>query len=305
MSAPSQNLWTVVFNPKAGHNDQKKARRLQRALEAEEINFKWIAADSAASAANLITSAIDDGSRHLLSVGGDGTNNKSINVFMNTPYRQDMVYALLPWGTGNDWAAQHHLSRNEKVLASSMKTGKVKEVVLGAVSTQDGQTLFTNTLGIGFDAFVVQKMQDSGKIGKWSYLMEIVKSLKQYTGDMVAWQQDGLEKLEEVFSLHLGIGPTTGGGLKITPHATNGEQGLAMTLIKEDSRIKYLQSLGKLLSGKIFNLSFVETAHVANFKVPDQGRNVVVECDGEICGAAPFEVKMHDERLNLLDTSGV
>lgn len=304
MKEADRSLWTVVFNPRAGRNTLRREKRLKRALVENGLHFEWISCRHRDEAIPMIHQAIADGCRHILAVGGDGTNNQTINAISSQIGLHEITYALLPWGTGNDWAADHGLTRDPGRLSLRMKEPVLKSVELGRIEFSEREVhLFTNTLGVGFDAFVVSRLENSGKIGRVSYLLEIVRSLRLYDSHDVIWElEKGIEK-GPIFSLHIGLGPTTGGGMKITPHAVDRRKELAYTVVMDAPKRHYLRAIPNLLTGKIEGLSFTRTGFSPRFTVPEQDLDTLVECDGEICGHAPFRVMLNDCNLNLLDTS--
>lgn len=310
MSAPFGNsAWTVIFNPKAGYNGSGRRRRLQKALDDFDIEFQWLEPNSLDESSTLLRQLCDGGQRNFLAVGGDGTNHHTLNILLQTlEDKSQLRYGLLPWGTGNDWAEHLGLDHRATTVAKSIQSSSFKEVRLGSLSFPDlkEHRFFTNTLGLGFDAFVVDRMRGRRKIGKVSYILEVLRSLGKFQPSSLNCRIDDRRREEEVFSLHLGLGPSTGGGLQITPHAkVRDPQQLAYTLIYPDRMSRYIKGLPRLLTGKIEDLSFTETGFLEELTVPLQDNEFIVESDGEICGKAPFTVRMHTQKLNLLNTSRV
>lgn len=301
----SNNPWVVIFNLKAGSNSRRKAKLLRKALEEYQVAYEWLESSSKEAAKEEIADRVESGKRQFLAVGGDGTNNATINAIFGVRQSGPIKYALLPWGTGNDWAAHLGLTRKAHQLARAMGQGKFQEIDLGEIrfTNEDRTVYFTNTVGMGFDSFVVDQMAQKGKIGKVSYLMAILQGLGKYDALDLQWQEDTNEKSGSVFSIHLGLGPTTGGGLKITPHAVDRGRRLAITIVKSAPKWQYATNLVNLMRGRIEQLRFVDSGHVEDFHFPIQSENVLVECDGESCGKAPFKIRLSDKKLNLLMTS--
>lgn len=299
------NPWVVVFNVRAGSNSRRKADLLKQALDGSQIPFEWLESSSKEAAKEEVIDLANQGRRHFLAVGGDGTNNATINALMGATDHQGVNYALLPWGTGNDWAVHLGLTNKVQQLVRAMGRQEFKQVDLGEIvfTNEDRKVYFTNTVGMGFDSFVVDQMAQKGKIGKVSYLMAILKGLGKYDALDLDWHEDTVAKSGSVFSIHLGLGPTTGGGLKITPHAVVRGERLAITIVKSAPKWQYATNLINLIRGRIEQLRFVDSGHVEDFHFPIQSENVLVECDGEACGSAPFKIRLSDKKLNLLMTS--
>ena len=295
----------MVFNLKAGGNSRRKANSLRKTLDQHSIAYEWLESSSKTAAKEEIADLVSRGRHQFLAVGGDGTNNATINAIMSGGRNEPVNYALLPWGTGNDWAAHLGLTRKAQNLVRSMRHAKFQEVDLGEIefTKENRKVYFTNTVGMGFDSFVVDQMAQKGKIGKVSYLLAILQGLGKYDALDLQWREDTKEKSGSVFSIHLGLGPTTGGGLKIAPHAIERGDRLAITIVKSAPKWQYAKNLINLVRGRIEQLRFVDSGHVEDFHFPIQSDDVLVECDGEGCGKAPFKIRLSDKKLNLLMTS--
>jgi diacylglycerol kinase family enzyme len=276
---------------------------LEQALWRAGIQTNLVEATNKESAIAEINERIDQGYHQFIAVGGDGTNNTVVNVLMDR-YDPDSPfnYALLPWGTGNDWAAYHGLSRRVPTLIRSILEKRFDTVDIGAIDFEfeDKVTYFTNAVGMGFDAFVVEKMQNESKVGRLSYLAEVIRSMGKYESVDLNWMEEDSDKSAKVFSFHIGLGHSAGGGLKILPHVNDRMGKLAVTVIKEDSRFKYFRNLINVMKGTIKHLDFVDLAHSHEVKIPRQYKDHVLECDGEKCGIGPCTIRIHKHKLNLL-----
>ncbi|MDX1684045.1 MAG: diacylglycerol kinase family protein [Saprospiraceae bacterium] len=305
MSGVENRIWTIVFNPKAGKNSIAREDILKKALSRQNIPFTWISVVETETLKAMIGESLARGCRRFLSVGGDGTNNTTINQLLASQDLDDLICGILPWGTGNDFAEYHGFSDQTTQLVDCILKEPLKLIPLGRIDffRENRTHYFTNTLGVGFDAFVVNKLKDTKKSGRFSYMWAIMKGLREYSSRRLAYRIDDSGKASKVFSLHLGLGPTTGGGMKITPHAVSRGERFAYSIVQDSSKLNYMLALPKLLTGNIHHLDFVDSGYLERLEIPEQHVNVVVECDGEICGKAPFYIQMHEHRLKFLDTS--
>lgn len=72
--------WFVLINPAAaGHKAGKHWPVIAELLHEAGINFEHQFSTSAADAVQQVTTAIDQGYRKLIAVGGDGTLNLAVN----------------------------------------------------------------------------------------------------------------------------------------------------------------------------------------------------------------------------------
>ena len=98
--------WYTIVNPAGGNGAVKKRwPQIEAQLRHAGVGMEKVYTQSRGHATELAHRAVEAGHRHILAVGGDGTNNEVINGIL----RQDAVpstdvhYALIPIGTGNDW----------------------------------------------------------------------------------------------------------------------------------------------------------------------------------------------------------
>lgn len=295
--------WVIVFNPRAGKNSRRSRKALEQTFNKAGIETQLVEAIDKSSAIGAIHDRIDQGYSQFLAVGGDGTNNTVVNVLMDRLNPEaPFSYALLPWGTGNDWAAFHGLSRKVNTLVGAIKRRSFEFVEIGAIDFEfeERVTYFTNAVGMGFDAFVVEKMQNESKVGRLSYLAEVVRSMGKYQSVDLNWIEENTDRNAKVFSFHVGLGHSAGGGLKVLPHANDRLGKLALTVIREDSRFKYFRNLINVMKGTIAHLDFVDLTHSHEIRIPQQPADHILECDGEKCGSGPCTIRIHKHQLNLL-----
>ena len=100
--------WLVVLNPQSGQRRARKIwARLATHLEACDVSFQVRETQAPGDATRLTRTGWEEGFRHFLAVGGDGTVNEVLNGLeaVVLPGAEALpVLAVLPAGTGNDWA---------------------------------------------------------------------------------------------------------------------------------------------------------------------------------------------------------
>jgi diacylglycerol kinase family enzyme len=270
----------------------------------------------AASAVHLcVTSTLEEfrdhvshqygqGSRRFLIVGGDGTFHRTVNEIhaLGLPFN-DMILAFLPRGSGNDWSGHQGLNTHLSYFLQAIEEEKTYEVPLGKLTFpgKEQPHLFLNIAGIGFDAFVVDQVETGGKKGKMSYMQHVVSSLRQYQSTRIRWTIEEESQEAEVFSMHVGMGRTAGGGMAILPHKDADPSLMKVTIVKKASAGKYLRSVPRLLTGNLGGLSFVDLMQARSIHI-DADQDTGVECDGEALGLLPCTIEFHKDSLRVLDT---
>ena len=86
-----------------------------------------------------------------------------------------MLSVLIAVGTGNDWARHHgHVLETTERLSILIALGNIKSQDLGAdgrCSVKENETVyFMNYAGLGFDGYVISKIEKYKFLGPLSYL---------------------------------------------------------------------------------------------------------------------------------------
>ena len=86
-----------------------------------------------------------------------------------------MVFALIPSGTGNDWAKSKNISSNLDDCLEALKDGKIKTQDIGVATIRSANKnkirYFITYSGVGFDSFMLSKIDRYKWLGKLSYLV--------------------------------------------------------------------------------------------------------------------------------------
>ena len=86
-----------------------------------------------------------------------------------------MVFALIPSGTGNDWAKSKNISSNLDDCLEALKDGKIKTQDIGVATIRSANKnktrYFITYSGVGFDSFMLSKIDKYKWLGKLSYLV--------------------------------------------------------------------------------------------------------------------------------------
>ena len=112
-----------------------------------------------------------------MAIGGDGTVQKVVAgiVMQQSISLKKMVFALIPSGTGNDWAKSKNISSNLDDCLEALKDGKIKTQDIGVATIRSANKnktrYFITYSGVGFDSFMLSKIDKYKWLGKLSYLV--------------------------------------------------------------------------------------------------------------------------------------
>jgi diacylglycerol kinase (ATP) len=284
------DTWLLLLNPVSGGGRGLRQRtRIESAMAARQMRVVTAVSEYAGHTTELVAQAIRSGCRRLLVGGGDGSLSEAVNGIVAVPEvpGSEVALALLPVGTGNDWARGHGIPHDIEGALDIAATGRLVAHDAGYVDfPATGQRRhFINVAGIGFDAIVVEHMP-SRKLGWLAYLVGLVRSLGSLNAIPLRIAVGGKTEHADALVLFVCIGRYCGGAMFVAPQARSDDGKLDLTLIRHMPRLKILKSLPRLFDGNIAahpSVTMWQTtaAHV------DAPVGTPLEADGEFIGHAP------------------
>lgn len=186
----------------------------------------------------------------IVAVGGDGTLNQIITQVRNHQIVNDI--AILPAGTGNDFARSNHLPLNfDEALIYLFEEAQSTSKDLLQITGPQQQYYAVNSMGVGLDGRIIHQIASrrvSQKIYAHSYSQAIIGSfLKQKRFKLTLHLAAGDQIFEGAQLFTLGTNKYFGGGIPILTHADN-EDGLLDLIIGHHVNFsRLLTILAKLL----------------------------------------------------------
>lgn len=304
--------WLVIVNPNAGHGKGEKDWTLiADILTRNRLEFHVQFTVARRHAILLTQEGIKDGHRKIIVVGGDGTMNEVVNGVFTQNYcpTTDITLAMITVGTGNDWGKLFGIPVNYEEAIGVICEYKVRLQDAGIVYYYNGTTrdkrYFINIAGLGFDAVVVKRtniQKDKGTKGKTMYLMNLLRSLLFYRHTRTSVEIDGLKIKNDVFTISIGIGRFSGGGMMQTPKAIPDDGLFDITIIKKMTKGDLLMSLRRLYDGSILDHPKIE-GYTGKDVLIDSDPLIHVEADGESLGHSPIEFNLQPKSINIVYNS--
>lgn len=299
--------WYIIVNPAASGG---KAGRLWPAIEQEllaaKVEFTAVFTTGAREATNLAKKAIEQGYRHLMAVGGDGTNNEVINGILQQTIvpSTEILYCLLPIGTGNDWIKTHGIPRSRKAWLQMFLAGNESQQDIGWVEFDQGgekqRHYFANVAGLAYDAFVVHYLEvmKTHLANKLIYLWVVLRCLWQYQLRKARLVFNG-QKVEDYFyTINLGVCRYSGGGMQFVPHADPADGLLALTYAGKLKKWQVILNTYRFYNGTIGAHPLVHTDQVKTLTIDTTG--TLLEVDGEFLGETPARFGIVPEALRFV-----
>jgi YegS/Rv2252/BmrU family lipid kinase len=301
--------WYVIINPNAGNGKGKKDwPQISSLLEQAGLKYDKIFTKGIHDATFLAGEALRQGWRKFLVVGGDGTMNEVVNGILGQQEvpAGECRLGIISVGTGNDWGRMFGIPTD---YAGAVETLRQEHCFLqdaGIVRyEQDGkknQRYFINIAGLGFDAVVVQRanhQKQKGKSGMMIYLRTLFTTLASYRHTHTTLDLDGRTFADDVFTISIGIGRYSGGGMMQTPHAVPDDGYFDVTIIRKIGKLDILLHFGMLFNGRLPEHSKVTTCRARKIRI-DSTPPIHLEVDGETLGHSPIEMEILEKKVAIV-----
>lgn len=304
----------MILNPQAGRGrGLRQEGPLRRAFQQAEVPIQLLKTEAAGHASELAYQARQDGLPVVVAAGGDGTISEVVNGLARATPADRIVrtLAILPLGSGNDFATALGYSGSLAAAIQTIATGRVRRVDLGRQAWREGKTesqrYFNNSLGIGWEA---QICRDSERIpvlrGIARYSFAALRALhcQSRAWVSVGWQETTGEYRtiqKPTFMLSIGNSDRSGGGFRITPKAVldDGYFDLAIGEVMSGWRLFLL--LPKAIAGThiqdpaVTTLKFRQAEILCHEPLP-------VHADGEFLAdrVVQLQIDVQPQRLEIL-----
>lgn len=307
--------WLLVINPSAGRGrGARLAPRLRQLLDRAAVDAQVVLSEYPGNAAELAREGARKGVQRVAAVGGDGTAHEVVNGL--AAYARDcgddarlaslarLTLAIVPIGTGNDWARSLGAARSLEASIARLAHGRTRPCDLGRVHYQgpDGPAsrVFVNVAGAGFDGYVLERLAGR-KTGQWAYLAELLRSHRRFEPPMITVRAAGTDDTVRAagasdaarasLAVFACLGSHCGGGMRMAPGARLDDGLVDVTQVGAMTGLQLLWELRRLFDGTLH-----DSRHVRAFTTPgveiDSTPASAVEADGELLGLTPARVEV-------------
>jgi YegS/Rv2252/BmrU family lipid kinase len=281
----------VIANPAARHGETEKLIPVIGQLLAN-LPHDMSVTTGMGHATELAAAA--EGYDLVVAAGGDGTVHEVLNGLMRHPVDSRPALGLLPTGSGNDTRRTLGVSTDLAQAALELATGERRRFDVGVCNG----IYFNNSFAAGLDAKVTAKAVEykvtKGRDGLWLYLTALLNVLfTDLTSFTLRIRFDGAEETVPIETLIVAvtIGPTYGGGFRITPEAIPDDGLFDVCMIDPLGLPEALVRLPFVIAGKHTGMKPVHMSrHSALLIECDQ--RVPAQIDGEVLLDSKYEIAL-------------
>ena len=240
----------VILNPSSGRErGPEHLEVLTRGLRDAYTDIEVVVTAGDGDAQRAARRAADDGCDALFVAGGDGTVNEAVNGLAAGGFLDRMTIGIIPFGTGNDFAAALDLPLELEPALETLLHRRVLRVDLGEVNGR----VFVNTSGGGFIAEVSEAVTPQLKTiaGRLAYLIGGAQTLIDFEPVGATVVFDGGDRLRrDLYAFAVCNSRSIGGGRLIAPDAFIDDGLLDVCLIERMTALEFVALARKVASGE-------------------------------------------------------
>jgi YegS/Rv2252/BmrU family lipid kinase len=292
----------AIVNPAAGNGacGRKAPAALERLQAAGvRIDARWTSGPGEAS--RLAAEAWQQGARHLVAVGGDGTSYEVLNgaLPLSLADGERLRLGMLPLGTGNSFLRDFS-DRGEAHAVEALTSGTSRACDVIRLEHADGTLYFINLLSIGFVADVATLAnQRFKKLGNGGYAAAVVASLTGLAPQTYRMRIDE-DRWWTQSALFVSFCNSryTGGTMCMAPYAKTDDGLLDVVVVGAMGRLELLAAFPRIFSGTHVHMPQV---------VSSQAKAVELDCagplslmiDGEVIDAQPRKLELLPKAIEV------
>ena len=301
--------WYCIVNPHAGSRKTMDEWRIaERKFTELSVPYKTTLTNYKFHATVLAYEAALHGYRRILAVGGDGSVHEVLAGIMQyvdetgTP-SEDFTLAVVPIGSGNDWIKTNNVPHDTEKVVEMIAAESFGMMDIVRVESTGGRSYMANVGGTGFDSHVCERVNAQKEHGKrnnriyFNALIHTVLNFRRFVNNMTI-VADGRTVFDGVtYSVALGNGPYSGGGMRQVPLAVNDDGMLDYLVVPKMTLTRIAKEAGRLYNGTACESPYLVSGKCRVLEIMGDD---LVEVDGEIKGNLPLKVSVTGSQIKVL-----
>ena len=252
----------------------------------------------------LAERAARSGAGLVVSVGGDGTLNETVNGLLRAGGSTEL--ATIPLGTGMDFVRTYGIPTTFDDAVRVALTGSPRTIDVGRVSYRTwggdaAERCFANVGSVGMSAAVAQRANGMSKVlgGKATFFYALTRVFLQWQNTEVSVQlDDAAPYTGRMHDVIVANGAWHGGGMKLAPGAAPDDGLFDVVLIGDVAKLDFLTTAPKLYKGGHVTHPKVEVLRSAHVRV-EAAERLPIELEGEQVGTTPVTFELVPGALRL------
>ena len=257
---------TFIINPVSGTTKKKNIPNLiEDIFENSGIEVAIRKTEYAGHATEIAAELAQAKNTEIIAVGGDGTINEVVNGIKDS----GAIFGIIPSGSGNGLARHLGISMRAKKAMELVKQGYTQQIDLMKINGEYS----ANVSGVGFDALVAHKFQNSKTRGFISYAQISMNEFFKYQPQTYKIDIDGKEYKREAFLISFANSSQFGNNAFIAPKASLTDGLIDVCILKPFPVIATAVVFERVMAKTINNSKFMDII---------QGKKIVVKNTAKI-----------------------
>jgi diacylglycerol kinase (ATP) len=307
----------VVLNPAAGAGKAAQLwPRFKSELRRQLGPFSLMKTAGPQDAARFARQLAEQGFDLVIASGGDGTIGETVDGLLKSGKTAGALphFAILPCGTGSDFARSLGLSGTARKMVSRIAGGCVREIDAGRVTFVDDHGRpavrhFINIASLGLSgttARAVNRAKRSGKAsGRALFFWHTVRELIRYKFQEVRISVDGAPPVEaRIAVVAAANGRFFGGGMMIAPDAELDDGMLDLVIVRGAAKLTLIKDMRLLYTGSHLNHPAVTVLRGRSITVEPAGdpslNRALLDIDGESPGSIPATFEALPKAIKII-----
>lgn len=285
----------IICNPSSGREEaEKNLTKVKETLQNKGFQVDIRMTEKELDAMNYAKQACQDSFDAVISMGGDGTLNETINGLAEQKNRPTL--GIIPLGTVNDFARSLHIPFDPYKAIQVLGKEKTRSVDIGRVNNN----YFMNIIAIGEIAeasFSVSAKQKT-LLGPLAYFIEGIKTLTSKRAFPVSLQHDNGTWEGEALLILATLTNSVGGFNQIAPDAKVDDGLLKCIVIHDIPLFQFMKLAVAILKGDHVNDPSVEYISTSTLRI-SSSHSLRANIDGDEGCILPIKLQVSPEHLEI------
>ncbi len=252
----------------------------------------------------------------IIASGGDGTIGETVDGMLKSGVPANALprFAILPCGTGSDFARSLGMAGTPQEMAARIAAGKERQIDAGRVTFVDDEGRaamrhFINIASLGLSgptSRAVNRAKRSGKAsGQLLFMWHTIRELIRYRFQEVRITVDGNAPIEaRIAVVAAANGRFFGGGMMIAPGAELDDGLLDLVIFRGAAKLTLIRDMRLLYTGSHVNHPSVTILRGRKITVEPAGdpalNTAQLDIDGESPGAIPATFETLPKAIRII-----
>lgn len=292
----------AIINPAAGGGRcGKKAPAAIERLRQAGLDVEVRTTSGPGDGTRLAKAGFDEGFRHFIAGGGDGTDFEVINGFLPDALANDEAvrFGFLPLGTGNAFLQDFTKDGHGHAITSLIEDRRC-HIDVAVLHHRDGILYFINLMGFGFPVEVTVRAAGGLKrFGALGYILGVVLCLAGLKFPRLPVQLANGERFADpVIQFSISNSRYTANGMLIAPGADLQDGQVDFVTVAPMARRHVLRAFPSLFTGKHVQMEKIKALQTPQVVFEtDEAMELMI--DGEVRKIVPQRVEVLHKCLEI------